>query len=485
MKKGMAMFLGLFFAFSYFAAGAARDWEFTLTHDARNQGSRAVSDLGWAPGDGNSSSGGIAVKKRPWIAALETFSLNIAVWAFDRYVLNLDYSHISWTTWKNNLKSRWIWDPDTFGTSFFGHPYQGSQYFKAARSLGMSFWGSIPYAVGGYIMWGYFMENDPPSKNDLIMTALGGVSLGEVKYRLTSRLRESTARDGEGTWREILAFAISPVSSINRWVFGDGARVSATNRGTPGALKGNVSLGGALISKTGGLAGAKFSPGVSYNVTYGAGSSEINSRKPFDLFFLDGEFRYGQKKAFISVSTYGLLAGKEIGSFGRGSSVIGIFQNYDHFNSETIHVGSLSFSGGLVSLLPLGADWELTASLQAGFVPLAGVKNPYVRVGDRDYSYDWGGMGKAELWLRHPRIGTVAVRCGRFQLYTIGGAAPVKADRGHDYWTYVKADYTLPLAQSLGIRVEYGLYDLHQKFDGHLPAGARLSRVGASLDIRF
>ncbi len=79
-------------------------------------------------------------------------------------------------------------------------------------------------------------------------------------------------------------------------------------------------------------------------------------------------------------------------------------------------------SGGLVSLFPLGAAIELLASLQAGFVPLAGVKNPYVRVGDRDYSYDWGGMGKAEFWLRHPRIGTVAVRCGRFPLYTIGGA---------------------------------------------------------------
>lgn len=483
MKKGMMAFLGLFFALSFFAAAAVHDREFTLSPDAGNPGSRALSYFGWTRSEGNSSSGEGPVMRRPWIAALETFSLNIAVWAFDRYALNLDYSHISWTSWKDNLKSRWVWDSDTFGTSFFGHAYQGSHYFNSARSLGMNYWESIPYVVGGYVMWGYFMENDPPSKNDVIMTSLGGMSLGEVEYRLSSRLRDGAG--GERTWREILAFAIDPVSSFNRWVFGNGTRVSPTNRESPAPFQGSLSFGGSMISKTGGLTGTKFSPGVSYDITYGAGSSEIDSRKPFDLFFLNGEVRYGQKKALISISTYGLLGGKVIGSSDRCKSVIGIFQNYDYFNSETIHLGSVSFSGGLVSLFPLGGDYELTTSLQAGFVPLGGVKNPYVLVGDRDYSYDWGGMGKAEVWLRHPRLGTVAVRCGRFQLYSINSAAPAEADEGHDFWTYVKADYALPLAQNLGLRVEYGFYDLHQKFNGHMPAVAKLSRVGAALDVRF
>ena len=463
----MMTFLGLFFALSFYVAAAVPDWEFTLSPYAKNP------------------DGGAVIKKRPWIAALETFSINIGVWAFDRYVLNLDYSHISWKSWKNNIKNGWIWCPDTLGTSFFGHPYHGSQFFNSARSLGMNFWESIPFAVGGYLMWGYFMENDQPSKNDLIMTSLAGASLGEVEYRLSSHLQDDTATGGGRTWREILAFVIDPVHGFNRLIYGDTGRVSSTNRETSEALQGNLSFGGSMISKTGGLSGMKFSPGVSYDITFGAGSSEIYSQKPFDLFFLNGEIRYGQKQAFISLNTCGLLWGKEVGSSDRCKSVIGIFQNYDYFNCETIHLGGLSFSGGLVSLFPLGGGCELTTSLQLGFVPLGGVKNPYVLVGDRDYGYDWGGMGKAEVWIRHPTIGTLAVRCGRFQLYTINGAVPAEADEGHDFWTYIKADYTLPLAQNLGLRVEYGLYDLHQEFNGHLPVVSKLSRVGAALDVRF
>jgi hypothetical protein len=297
---------------------------------------------------------------------------------------------------------------------------------------------------------------------------------------------DDTATGGGRTWREILAFLIDPIHGFNRLIYGDASRVSSANREIHEPLQGTASIGGALISETGGFSGMKFTSGVSYDLTYGAGASEIYSQKPYDLFFLNGEVRYGQQEVFFSVSTYGLLWGKELGSSGGGSkSVIGLFQNYDYFNSETIHVGGMSFSGGLVSVCPLGGDFELTSSLQLGLVPLGGVKNPYVRVEDRDYNYDWGGMGKAEAWLRHPKFGTLAVRIGRFQLYSINGAAPTEADEGHDFWTYIKADYTLPLAKNLGLSVGYGWYDLHQEFNAHAPVVAKLSRVGAALDVTF
>lgn len=491
MKKGIAAFLGLFFALSFCLTAAVPDREFSLSPYAKDPGGGVFANSMSTPPEGDPSSSEGAVVKRPWIAALETFSINIGVWVMDRYILNRPYARISWTTWKNNLKNGWIWCPDTFGTSFFGHPYHGSQYFNAARSLGMNFWESLPYSLLGYVMWGYFMENDQPSKNDLLNTGLGGASFGEVEYRLSSQVLDDTATGGERAWREILAFVIDPIRGFNRLIYGDATRSSSTNRETHEPLQGTASLGGSLISTTGGLSGMKFSPGLSYDITYGAGSSEIYSKRPYDLFFLNGEVRYGQKQVnspaqvLFSISTYGLLWGKELGSSGSSQSVIGLFQNYDYFNSETIHMGGMSFSGGLVSLFPLGGDFELTTSLQLGFVPIGGVKNPYVRVEDRDYNYDWGGMGKAEAWLRHPKFGTLAVRFGRFQLYSINGAAPAEADEGHDFWTYIKAAYTLPLAQNLGLRVEYGWYDLHQGFNGHLPVVAKLSRVGAALDMRF
>ena len=36
--------------------------------------------------------------KRPWRAAIETFGLNVGVWAFDRYVMQEDFAKISLST---------------------------------------------------------------------------------------------------------------------------------------------------------------------------------------------------------------------------------------------------------------------------------------------------------------------------------------------------------------------------------------------------
>lgn len=44
------------------------------------------------------------IKKRPWRAALETFGLNVAVWGFDRFVMNEEFAHISINTIKDNIK---------------------------------------------------------------------------------------------------------------------------------------------------------------------------------------------------------------------------------------------------------------------------------------------------------------------------------------------------------------------------------------------
>ncbi len=485
MKKGIAAFLGLFFALTLYAAAAVPDREFSLSPYAKASGGGAAVSSGSTPREGDSSSSEGAVTKRPWIAALETFSINIGVWAVDRYALNRQYARISWSTWKYNLSHGWIWDPDNFHTGFIGHPYHGAQYFNSARSLGMNFWESLPYSLGGYVMWGYFMENDQPSKNDLIMTGLAGAGLGEVEYRLSSQVLDDTATGGERTWREILAFMINPIRGFNRLIYGDAARVSSTNRETREPLHGTVSLGGFLVSETGGFSGMKFSPGLSYDVTYGVGSSEIYSQKPYDLFFLNGEVRYGQQKVFLNLDSYGLLWGHEFGAAEGSKSVVGIFQHYDYLNNETMHMGSTSFAGGLVSTFPLGNDFALQTSFQLGLTPVAGIKNPYVLIEDRDYNYDWGGIAKAEAWLSHPKMGTLAVRFGRFQLYSINAAVPVAADEGHDFLTYLRANYTFPLAAGLGLRVEYGWYDLHQEFSGHLPVVSKLSRVGAALDVRF
>src|SRR5438128_10973085 len=108
-------------------------------------------------------------KKYPaWIPASGVLIANGSLLAVDRFVFNFDFSHVSTTTWKNNLKRGFAWDDDPFGVNFIGHPYTGNFYFNVARSSGYNYWQSFPFAVGGSLLWEYFGENTRPSVNDII-----------------------------------------------------------------------------------------------------------------------------------------------------------------------------------------------------------------------------------------------------------------------------------------------------------------------------
>ncbi|GHV41369.1 hypothetical protein FACS1894179_09300 [Bacteroidia bacterium] len=71
-------------------------------------------------------------KKNGWGAATQVFSINMGLWAFNRYVGNKDYAYIDMKTIKKNLIHGWVWDNDDMGNNMFLHPYHGSLYFNSA-----------------------------------------------------------------------------------------------------------------------------------------------------------------------------------------------------------------------------------------------------------------------------------------------------------------------------------------------------------------
>lgn len=127
-----------------------------------------------------------------------------------------DWAYINGHTIKSNFKKGPVWDTDQFTTNLFSHPYHGSLYFNAARSNGMNFWQSAPFAAGGSLMWEFFMENEPPSINDMLATTFGGIELGEITYRLSDLFIDNRSSGAERVGREVLAGILSPVRAFNR-----------------------------------------------------------------------------------------------------------------------------------------------------------------------------------------------------------------------------------------------------------------------------
>ncbi|MFA7420421.1 MAG: DUF3943 domain-containing protein, partial [Melioribacteraceae bacterium] len=125
------------------------------------------------------------VKKNYWLPAAEVIGLNLGVWAYSEYLTSEGWANISWETIKNNFKSGFEWDVDGYLMNQFWHPYHGSNYYNLARSNGLDFWESAPYVFGGSLMWEFFMENEPPSYNDIVNTPVTGIILGEISFRVS------------------------------------------------------------------------------------------------------------------------------------------------------------------------------------------------------------------------------------------------------------------------------------------------------------
>lgn len=315
-------------------------------------------------------------RKYPWyVPAIRVAMSNVVSWASSRYIFDYEWARISPTTWKNNLKSPWVWDDDRFGTNFIGHPHSGNIYFNIARSNGYSYWGSMPYAIGGSLMWEYFGENTGPSKNDLINTPFSGMFLGEVLYRISSNILDDRARGANRFWRELIAGLINPPRALNRLTQGKMKRVTDKEVYQKEPLNITFSAGAHRVNENNKFGTGPTTGILNLQLDYGD-PFEVRKRKPFDVFRLRLESRVGgaETKFLDNVTGYGLLFGKNVV---RGHGLIGGFQYFDYWNNKIFEMGSLGFGLGLVSRILLPKSSFLYSSIHLAAVPLSAHKTNF------------------------------------------------------------------------------------------------------------
>ena len=289
-----------------------------------------------------------------------------------------------------------VWDDDHFGTNFIGHPHSGNIYFNIARSNGYSFWGSLPFAVGGSLMWEYFGENTQPSKNDIINTPISGMFLGEVLYRISSNILDDRARGANRFWRELIAGILNPPRALNRLTQGKMFRVTTKEVYQKEPL--NITLSGGLHKVND---NNKFGTGVTnYNINlqldYGD-PFEVRHRKPFDVFRLRTESSLGtNRKLLDNVTGYGILVGKNIIK-GNNGLLFGGFQYFDYWNNKVFELGSLGFGVGLISKIPLAQNSEIYSSVHFAGVPLAGNNTSFGPDTSLFRDYNFGGGLEAKI----------------------------------------------------------------------------------------
>ncbi len=372
--------------------------------------------------------------KKNWGHAFGTVvGLNLGIWGFDRFVTKSDFAYINIHTIKNNITKGFVWDNDQMGTNMFLHPYHGNLYYNSARSNGFNFWQSGLFAFAGSSMWELFMENERPSKNDIMATPVGGVAVGEVLYRISDLVLDDRATGANRFGREFASFLISPTKAISRILTGDAWKRRATSGKQFGIPEVGLEIG--LGSHVTELKDNIFDKGVGLaldiNLEYGDRYATENEH-PFDYFTMRTNFNILGSQPFLSqINIMGRLHVIDLVDNNKNFLSLGAYQHFDYFDSDTISEksGKVPYKIGVPASMGVGLifqnkrfpDWKINASLHANAILLGASLSDHYLVDKRNYNLGSGFSVKSSLNVSYKNKIGVTARYEAYRLFTWKG----------------------------------------------------------------
>jgi len=157
--------------------------------------------------------------KKAGVASLEVFGME----AFTTAIMIMLPRSVTlwqdeyWLYFGSNFKKAYtlppVWDEDPWAINYIGHPIQGAVFFNSLRSQDCSFLASAGFNIFHTLLWEYGSEAimERPSIQDLVVTPVTGIALGELFHFLTRKMR----RGGFTTGEKILVTLINPAYVIN------------------------------------------------------------------------------------------------------------------------------------------------------------------------------------------------------------------------------------------------------------------------------
>jgi hypothetical protein len=370
-------------------------------------------------------------------------------------------------TWWDNMENGWVWDLDDFVVNQIGHPYQGNNYFNAARSNGLSFYESAAVTAFGSATWEYYGETNHPSLNDFINTTLGGIALGEMFHRAAWLIRNPRATGRGRLGREIGAMVLDPVTGLNRFVSGDASRVmEKPAEFVPTRLGGLLSAGVLWRGSNTGAFESSGDPFIETDLLYGDPTAG-RSRTPYDAFGV--RLTLGGGAGVSDARVRGRLLGEP---FASDRAQFSIVQSYNFQGNDAYHFGAQSIEASVGFTPKVSARSSLAVLGWAGLTVLGAVDSLPIGVeappeeeeedessgqgiseGPRYYDYGPGStFGASATFVRDGRVLGALLYEGR-TLYSLDGV------RANHLLQRVRLDLQAPLRGKLGIGATGEFFD--------------------------
>jgi hypothetical protein len=394
----------------------------------------------------------LSINNNHKLPIIETVGLNITVWAFLRYVGNAEYARIGTRSMSDNLRTGFVWDTDDFWTNQFSHPYHGGLYFTVARSSGLNFWNSLYYPFGGSLMWELFMENEPPSINDFIVTPTSGIILGEITYRISWLIIDETRSGWSRTWREIAAAVISPMHGFNRHILG----IQGHQHAPPSEhlFSARFSFGGNSVFIDRKISMRRPHLFIGYAMEYGELVATSSDTKPFDYFITSSDVILSRDNLIVEIFGSGMLWGTDINFLRSDDGVLGVFADFDYLHNAIYKLSATSIGGKMFYNFLLSGTTNLVAAASLTGIILGGTdsKRADEELG-RDYNLGPGLNSEIESMVTFTGIGSVYLKLRHYWIHTISGAV------GDDFLTFTTVGISLPIVSQMSFNLEYLQYN--------------------------
>ncbi len=351
-------------------------------------------------------------KRNPGMAVGQVAGINAVVWFFNEYIRGGNFTAVNPRSWWKNISSGFFYDDNHFKTNMFAHPYHGSLYFSAARSNGMNYFESMPFAVLGSFMWECCGETHLMAWNDWVMTSLGGASIGEILYRAGSTFLDNEQTGGSRTMKEIGNFFLNPMRGLNRLTSGRSGRIYSNPASPydriPPHLHNYLKAGVRIIGDR--TASESFESDTTETTAFFEFDMRFGDvfrntrRKPFDYFTLAIQLNFGDTETIGRLQIHGNLFESDIARTEKTHHVFAITQNYDYVNNKAVEFGGLSYGAGFFSRFGMSETWDFRTNVNLHVYLLNAIDSEFAFIGgrppntERFREYDFG-MGPG-AWVR-------------------------------------------------------------------------------------
>lgn len=110
-------------------------------------------------------------------------------------------------------------DNNDFWINFIGHPLDGTAAQALARANDLTLAESFGYSIATSLAWEYLLEyREKVSLNDILVTPVTGVVLGEFAHRLAQVVNAPRPPGTERWWHHLLGWTLGPTVALHDWI---------------------------------------------------------------------------------------------------------------------------------------------------------------------------------------------------------------------------------------------------------------------------